>query len=72
VGPLQSLAALKGAPMVDLYHASCTLDDAQRQLVLAMDGSRSLDDLAALAKSRSTHLDLHVWLGNLASRGLFV
>jgi len=72
VSPLRSLAALKGEPMVDIYHTPCHLDDAQRRMVLAMDGSRSLEELAALAKTLDPKLDFQVWIGHLAARGLFV
>jgi len=72
LGPLRLLAARKGQPLVDPYHMPCLLDDARkRQLAVAMDGSRAMDELAALAKTMAPTFDFQAWLRHLAARGMF-
>lgn len=70
-GPLGSLAAAAGKPWVDRYHHSYSLDGPRRQLAAAMDGTRSLDELAVLANSLMPQLDFRAWCRHLASRGMF-
>jgi hypothetical protein len=71
LGPLRLIAAERGQPIVDHYHASCPLDGPWRKIAIAMDGSRPVEDLAALAKTIAPKLDFQTWLGNLAARGMF-
>jgi hypothetical protein len=50
----------------------CPLDDARkRQLAAAMDGSRAMDELAALAKTMAPNFDFQARLRHLAARGMF-
>lgn len=72
LGTLGLLAVRKEQPIVDRYHTPCCLDVAERQVGLAMDGSRSVAELAALAGTIAPKLDFHAWLGKLAARGVFV
>lgn len=71
LGPLRLISARKGQPIVDLYHAPCHLDDRWQPVAVAMDGSRSVADLVALAKTIGPNSDLQTWLGHLAARGMF-
>jgi SAM-dependent methyltransferase len=72
LGPLRLLAARKGQPIVDAYHAPCLLDDERkRHLASAMDGTRTLGELTALANSRAPEFKFAAWLGHLAARGMF-
>lgn len=65
------MAAAKGQALVDIYHAPCSFSDDRYQVAAAMDGTRSIDELAAISKSLIPQLDFHAWLGWLAERGMF-
>jgi hypothetical protein len=71
LGPLRLIAVGKAQPMADLYHSPCHLDEACQRIALAMDGSRSVAELEALAKTIAPRLDFQTWLGHLATRGIF-
>jgi len=72
LGPLRSLAARKGQPMIDAYHMPCQLDDERkRQIAMLMDGSRTIDELTALAKTIAPDFNFPAWLKHLAARGMF-
>lgn len=71
LGPLRLMAAGKGQALVDIHHATYSPDDARRRIALHMDGSRSAEELAALAKTILPRLDFHAWLAYLAGRGMF-
>jgi trans-aconitate methyltransferase len=71
LGPLRLIAAGNAQPMADLYHSPCHLDENCRMIALAMDGSRPVEELAALAKTIAPKLDFQNWLGHLAARGMF-
>jgi hypothetical protein len=58
--------------MVDAYHMPCHLDDERkRQLAAAMDGSRTMDELTALANTNAPDFNVAAWLKHLAARGMF-
>ncbi len=63
--------AEKAQPMADLYHSPCRLDEAGQRIAVAMDGSHSVEELAALARSIAPKLDFQTWLGQLVVRGMF-
>lgn len=71
LGPLRLMAARKRQPLVDIHHVPCSFEDDRQQIAVAMDGSRSIDELSALAASIMPQLDFHAWLGHLAGRGMF-
>jgi trans-aconitate methyltransferase len=72
LGALRLLAARNGQPMVDAYHMPCHLDDERkRQLAAAMDGSRTMDELTALANTNAPDFNVAAWLKHLAARGMF-
>lgn len=71
LGALRLLAAKQGKPLVDVYHTPCTLDEGRLQISMAMDGSRSIEELATLSSSVMPKLDFHGWLAHLAARGMF-
>lgn len=72
LGTLRLSAARKGSPLVDPNHTPCLLDDARKQqLAKAMDGTRSVVALAALAKAIDPNFNFASWLAHLAARGMF-
>ncbi|MEI6175318.1 MAG: class I SAM-dependent methyltransferase [Verrucomicrobiota bacterium] len=72
LGTLRLLAAEKGQPIIDAYHTPCLLDDERkRQIAILMDGSRTIDELTALAKTIAPDFNFPAWLRHLAARGMF-
>ncbi|MGL4399219.1 MAG: methyltransferase [Luteolibacter sp.] len=71
LGSLRLIAARRGQPLTDLYHTPCLLEGAWRQIATAMDGTRPVEELAALAKTIDPKLDFGTWLSHLAARGMF-
>jgi trans-aconitate methyltransferase len=72
LGALSLLAARKGWPLVDPYHAPCMLNDVRKQqLAVAMDGTRRVDELVSLAETIAPGFDFTSWLAHLTSRGMF-
>ncbi|WP_338289612.1 class I SAM-dependent methyltransferase [Luteolibacter sp. LG18] len=69
---LRQLAVQRQQALVDIYHAPCTVPDSRRTVVRAMDGTRTVEELAALAHVDHPRLDVRAWLAHLAARGLFV
>lgn len=65
------LCAREKIPLVDVWHLPCLFPDAHYELLAAMDGSRSLEALAALSKRICPDLDFEPWLAHLAARGMF-
>jgi len=57
-------------PVVDARHVSCRFPAGHEKLLAAMDGSRSKEELAALARSGFPELDFPRWLHHLAGRGI--
>ncbi len=73
LGALRLLAAKQGRPLVDAFHAPCSLDDPRKQqLSVAMDGTKRIDELADFAKRIGPDFDFTKWLAHLAARGMFV
>jgi hypothetical protein len=71
LGRLRLMAAANKQALVDIFHAPCSFSDDRYQVAAAMDGTRSIDELAAISKSLIPQLDFHAWLGWLAERGMF-
>jgi hypothetical protein len=72
LGQLRLLAAGKGQPIIDAYHMPCPLDDERkRQIAILMDGTRSVDELTAQAKTIAPDFNFPAWLRHLAARGMF-
>jgi hypothetical protein len=65
------IAAKNGWPLVDIYHAPCVFAAASQQIASKMDGTHSIDELAALAKVTMPEFNFHAWLTHLASLGMF-
>lgn len=72
LGALRLLAARGGHPLIDAHHAPYGPDEARRKLATHMDGTRSMEELTALAKTLKPQLDFPAWTTYLASRGMFV
>jgi hypothetical protein len=65
------LCARECLPLVDAWHKPCAFPTAHYQVLAAMDGSRSLTELAAFSKAHCPDLAFEPWLKHLAWRGMF-
>lgn len=65
------LCAEEGLPLVDAWHKPCAFPREHYQVLAAMDGSRSIAELAAFSESRCPELAFDPWLRHLAGRGMF-
>jgi len=65
------LCARECLPLVDAWHRPCAFPSAHYQVLAAMDGSRSLEELAAFSKKQCPELAFAPWLRHLAWRGMF-
>jgi SAM-dependent methyltransferase len=59
-------------PLVDAFHQTCRFPESHRQVVAALDGIHSQEDLKGIARDLAPDLDFDPWLAHLATRGLFV
>ena len=66
------LCARDSLPLVDAWHRPCAFPAAHYQVLAAMDGSRTQQELAAIAKACSPELNFDPWLRHLAGRGFFI
>jgi SAM-dependent methyltransferase len=65
------LCARRGLPLVDALHKPCAFPAGHFQVLAAMDGSRSREELATISKSLCPELAFEPWLQHLAQRGMF-
>ncbi len=65
------LCAREGLPLVDAWHRPCSFPEKHYAVLAAMDGSRSLTELAAFSQSHCPELAFDPWLRHLAGRGMF-
>ena len=65
------LCAREALPLVDAWHYPCAFPQGHYAVLAAMDGSRSVVELASLASHRSPELAFEPWLRHLAWRGMF-
>ena len=81
IGPLPGKPALSALNLyfarqklgiVDAFHRTCHFPEKHREVVAALDGSRTLDELEAFARAEAPDLDFRPWIAHLAGRGLFV
>lgn len=70
LSPLNRDFAQNGRPVVDARHVPCRFPDGHERLLAAMDGSRTVEDLAAWARGEFPELDFPRWLAHLAERGI--
>jgi SAM-dependent methyltransferase len=63
--------ARSSLPLVDVWHRPCSFPTAHYQVLAAMDGQRSLQELGAFAKAHCPELDFDPWIRHLAGRGFF-
>ena len=70
LGRLNRHFAENGLPVVDARHATCRFPAGHERLLCAMDGSRTRDELAAMAAAEYPELDFERWLQHLTERGL--
>ncbi|BCX47654.1 methyltransferase [Haloferula helveola] len=72
LSPLNLEFARSRTALVDGFHRSCGFPDSHWQIAAALDGSRSVAEVTALARDHAPDLDVEPWLRHLASRGLLV
>lgn len=65
------LCAHEGLPLVDAWHKPCLFPEKHYAVLAAMDGTRSLAELAAFSKKHCRELAFEPWLRHLAGRGMF-
>ena len=65
------LCAREALPLVDAWHYPCAFPLGHYAVLAAMDGSRSVVELASLASHRSPELAFEPWLRHLAWSGMF-
>jgi len=71
ISPLHLHHAGRNEPLVDVYHQPCSFREAAHYpIAAAMDGTRTLDELAEIAKRQDPALDFRGWLHHLHIRGL--
>lgn len=71
LSPLRLLSARRKRSLVDIYHAPRVFPDAQYDILAAMDGTRSVEQLRSAASAQCPDLDFTPWLALLATRGMF-
>ncbi len=71
LNPLTLACARRCLPLVDIWHKPCSFPIGHHEVLVAMDGSRSRAELAALARERCPDLNFEPWLQHLAERGFF-
>ncbi len=72
LSPLNLHFARRHQPIVDAFHRTCHFPENHQSVVAALDGSRTLDELEAFARTEAPDLDFRPWIRHLADRGLFV
>jgi trans-aconitate methyltransferase len=70
LGALRLIAARRSQPLTDLHHTPYMLEGPWQKIAAAMDGSRSVEELATLAGAIDPKLDFQAWLGHLCARGM--
>lgn len=68
---LRLLCAREQLPVVDAFHVPCSFPTRHLDVLSAMDGTRTRDELAALARDTCPELAFGPWLAHLAGRGFF-
>lgn len=71
LGTLHRRALERNEALVDIYHVPCSFPASKKAVLHAMDGSRNVDELAALAHVDNPTLDFRAWISHLAKRGFF-
>lgn len=71
LNPLLLACARRGLALTDIWHQPCSFPPAHYEVLVAMDGSRSQAELAAISHARCPDLAFEPWLQHLARRGLF-
>jgi SAM-dependent methyltransferase len=71
LGTLHRRALERNEALVDIYHVPCSFPASKKPVLRAMDGTRNVDELAALAHVDNPALDFRAWISHLAKRGIF-
>jgi len=72
LNPLLLACARRSLPLVDVWHMPCGFPSEHYKTLAAMDGTRTVAELAALAQARCPELAFEPWLRHLAGRGFFI
>jgi SAM-dependent methyltransferase len=72
ISALNRYFAENDLPVVDARHVTCRFPVDHSRLLAAMDGTRPVAELAALAAAEFPELDFTRWLEHLAGRGILV
>ena len=70
--PFLFQCARRGLPLMDAWHEACEFPEAHYELLAAMDGHLSYDQLAQIAQKKCPELAFKPWLGHLAYRGMLL
>jgi SAM-dependent methyltransferase len=65
------ICARERIPLVDAWHVPCLFTDKIWPLLVEIDGRKTRDELAALARKLCPDLAFPVWLKHLEDRGMF-
>jgi SAM-dependent methyltransferase len=68
---LHRRALERNEALVDIYHVPCSFPASKKAVLRAMDGTRNVEELAALAHVDNPSLDFRSWISHLAKRGFF-
>jgi len=63
--------AKEGVPIVDIWQVPCGFPAGHYQVLRAMDGTRSTEELGEIASRQCPDLAFEPWLHHLAERGFF-
>jgi 2-polyprenyl-3-methyl-5-hydroxy-6-metoxy-1,4-benzoquinol methylase len=67
----RQLCVREGLLLVDARHRPCLFPEKQRQILMLMDGTKSLSDLAKYAGSEYPEIDFLPWIKQLTRCGMF-
>jgi hypothetical protein len=67
---LRMAAVRRGRPLVDAHHAPLSFPEAHLRILRLMDGTKSVEEMAALARAHLPELDFPRWIGHLVERGI--
>ena len=71
LNPFRLGCAERALPLVDAFHKSCDFPANHFQILAAMDGTRTVGELAAFALNKAPELHFAPWLEHLTHRGMF-
>lgn len=70
LNPFRLLCARERLPLVDAWHAPCLFSEMVWPLLAEIDGTKSVEELAAISQRLCPDLAFELWLRYLAERGM--